>query len=97
MSAKVDDYRVQETTIASIYGTSASTPVFASIVALINDRLSVQGKPPMGFLNPWLYSTGKNAFTDITMGNNSIECNEETAGFEATQGWDPVSLSIVSF
>ncbi|TBU54490.1 family S53 protease-like protein [Dichomitus squalens] len=91
VAAKADDYRVQETSIASIYGTSASTPVFASIVALINDRLSVKGKPPLGFLNPWLYSTGKSAFTDITKGNNSIECNGETAGFEAVEGWDPVT------
>ncbi|EJF56983.1 subtilisin-like protein, partial [Dichomitus squalens LYAD-421 SS1] len=91
VSAKADDYRVQETSIASIYGTSASTPVFASIIALINDRLSVKGKPPLGFLNPWLYSTGKSAFTDITKGNNSIECNGETAGFEAVEGWDPVT------
>ena len=92
VAAKADNYRIWEGTVASIYGTSASTPVFASIVALINDRLSVQGKPPMGFLNPWLYSTGKSALTDIKSGNNSIECNGETAGFEAIEGWDPVRL-----
>ncbi|PIL27274.1 hypothetical protein GSI_10421 [Ganoderma sinense ZZ0214-1] len=91
IAAKADDYRIWEGEVASIYGTSASTPVFASIVALINDCLSVRGKPPMGFLNPWLYSTGKGAFTDITAGNNSIECNGETAGFEAIEGWDPVT------
>ena len=80
-----------------ILGTSASSPTFASIVALINDRLSVQGKPPMGFLNPWLYSTGKSALTDITAGNNSIECNGETAGFEAIEGWDPVRICAFSY
>ena len=90
IAAKADNYRIWEGAVASIWGTSASTPVFASIVALINDRLSVQGRPPMGFLNPWLYSTGKGAFTDITAGNNSIECNGETAGFQAIEGWDPV-------
>ena len=90
IAAKADNYRIWEGAVASIWGTSASTPVFASIVALINDRLSVQGRPPMGFLNPLLYSTGKGAFTDITAGNNSIECNGETAGFEAIEGWDPV-------
>lgn len=91
VAAKADDFRIWEGSVASIYGTSASTPVFASIVALINDRLSVQGKPPMGFLNPWLYSTGKSALTDIKSGNNSIKCNGETAGFEAIEGWDPVT------
>ena len=43
------------------------------------------------FLNPWLYSTGKSALTDIKSGNNSIKCNGETAGFEAIEGWDPVT------
>lgn len=33
-------------------GTSASTPAVASIVALVNDALMAEGRPPMGFLNP---------------------------------------------
>jgi tripeptidyl-peptidase-1 len=52
-------------------GTSASSPTFASIVALINDRLIAAGKPVLGFLNPWLYSKASSAFTDITTGHNS--------------------------
>ena len=51
-------------------GTSASAPTFASIVALINDRLVAAGKPVLGFLNPWLYSTAADAFTDVTDGKN---------------------------
>ncbi|KAF7368229.1 Family S53 protease [Mycena venus] len=35
-------------------GTSASTPVFASVISLINDRLIEAGKSPLGFLNPFL-------------------------------------------
>lgn len=35
-----------------ISGTSASAPIFASMVALVNDRLAGAGKPPLGFLNP---------------------------------------------
>lgn len=35
-----------------INGTSASGPIFASMVALVNDRLAQSGKPPLGFLNP---------------------------------------------
>ncbi|KAI0718420.1 subtilisin-like protein [Cerioporus squamosus] len=91
ISAKADDFRVWESSIASIWGTSASAPTFASIVALINDRLAEAGKAPMGFLNPWLYSKGKSGFTDITSGNNSVECNGKSGGFEAVQGWDPVT------
>ncbi|TFK81108.1 hypothetical protein K466DRAFT_558323, partial [Polyporus arcularius HHB13444] len=65
----------------------------ASIIALINDRLLAQGRPPLGFLNPWLYSTGYQALTDITAGNSSIQCaaGEAPRGFSAVEGWDPVT------
>ena len=53
-----------------IGGTSASSPTFASIVALVNDHLVASGKPVLGFLNPFLYSVGSGAFTDITIGKN---------------------------
>ncbi|KAJ7135552.1 hypothetical protein C8R44DRAFT_609338, partial [Mycena epipterygia] len=56
-------------------GTSASSPTFAGIIALINDRLIAERKPTLGFLNPFLYSRASNAFTDITIGHNSgYEC-----------------------
>lgn len=51
-----------------MYGTSCSTPIFASIIALLNDELVAAGKSPLGFLNPWLYSTAASAFKDITSG-----------------------------
>ncbi|KAH9170131.1 subtilisin-like protein [Lactarius sanguifluus] len=38
-------------------GTSCSTPVVASIIALINDHLISNGRPALGFLNPWLYGS----------------------------------------
>ncbi|KAK7001784.1 peptidase S8/S53 domain-containing protein [Favolaschia claudopus] len=70
-------------------GTSASAPTFASIIALINDQLVAAGKPVLGFLNPFLYSsTGRAAFNDITSGTNP-GCN--TNGFSARAGWDPVT------
>ncbi|KAF7359983.1 Serine protease S53 [Mycena venus] len=70
-------------------GTSCATPIFAALIALVNDRLTAAGKPVMGFLNPFLYSSvGKAAFTDITSGNNP-GCN--TNGFYAAPGWDPVT------
>lgn len=73
-------------------GTSASAPVFASIVALLNDALMSKGKPPLGFLNPFLYSTGAAGLTDITSGNNP-GCG--TNGFSARVGWDPVSSQVL--
>ncbi|CDO69264.1 hypothetical protein BN946_scf185042.g166 [Trametes cinnabarina] len=75
-------------TVTPVSGTSASTPVFASVVALLNDRFIAAGKPAMGFLNPFLYSTGKSALNDITEGNNP-GCG--TNGFPAATGWDPVT------
>ncbi|POS69843.1 Pro-kumamolisin [Diaporthe helianthi] len=68
-------------------GTSASAPIFAGIVTLLNEARIEAGKGPIGFLNPTLYSN-PDAFNDITIGNNP-GCG--TAGFNATPGWDPVT------
>jgi tripeptidyl-peptidase-1 len=38
--------------------------------ALLNDQLLTAGKKPLGFLNPWLYSTAASALNDITSGAN---------------------------
>ncbi|KND88392.1 Tripeptidyl-peptidase SED2 [Tolypocladium ophioglossoides CBS 100239] len=87
--------------VAPADGTSASAPVFASIVALLNDLRFQKGKPPMGFLNPWLYNIGHNGFTDITVGR-SDGCLGTSysgapapkipgAGWDAVPGWDPVT------
>ena len=68
-----------------IDGTSASSPTVAGIVALVNDALIADGKPPLGFLNPWIYSKASEAFTDVTIGS-ATGCN--TSGFPAAPGWD---------
>ncbi|KAJ6554608.1 family S53 protease [Mycena capillaripes] len=69
-------------------GTSASAPIFASIISLINDRRLAAGKSALGFLNPALYSVGKPGLNDITSGHNP-SCR--TNGFTASAGWDPVT------
>ncbi|KAH9896504.1 family S53 protease [Cubamyces lactineus] len=74
--------------IGQVSGTSCATPVMASIIALLNDQRAAQGKGPLGFLNPFLYTTGAAALTDITIGNNP-GCNSN--GFPARQGWDAVT------
>ncbi|KAJ3553440.1 hypothetical protein NM688_g3614 [Phlebia brevispora] len=68
-------------------GTSASAPMFASMIALINAERFERGKAPLGFLNPFLYAN-PDAFEDIIGGSNP-GCG--TPGFEAKQGWDPVT------
>ena len=52
-----------------VAGTSISAPVFASTIAILNDRLLAAGKPTLGFLQPLLYEN-PNALTDIITGNN---------------------------
>ncbi|KAF7370370.1 Family S53 protease [Mycena sanguinolenta] len=68
-------------------GTSCSSPIFASVIALINDELITNGKSTLGFLNPFLYSNAA-ALNDVTTGSNT-GCG--TNGFPAKTGWDPVT------
>ncbi|THH10648.1 hypothetical protein EW146_g8306 [Bondarzewia mesenterica] len=73
-----------------VAGTSCSSPIFASVISLLNDELIAAGKAPLGFLNPFLYSTGASALNVITTGSNP-GCG--TDGFPASAGWDPVCHS----
>ncbi|KAF9057841.1 tripeptidyl peptidase A [Panaeolus papilionaceus] len=89
VAAQGDRFRVWVKGVPrSIGGTSASSPAFAGIVALLNDVRIQAGKPPLGFLNPMLYSRGFHGLTDILSGHNS-GCG--TLGFNVTEGWDPVT------
>ncbi|RTE71142.1 hypothetical protein BHE90_014467 [Fusarium euwallaceae] len=82
-------------------GTSVASPTFGAMIALLNNERFKKGKPPMGFLNPWLYKTGKVGFTDIAQGK-SEGCKGQSyallpapvipnAGWKAVKGWDPVT------
>ena len=78
-------------------GTSASSPTFAGIVAILNSVRLKTGQPALGFLNPFLYTMHADypqAFTDVISGDNRCtehRCDDQCEGFEATKGWDPVS------
>ena len=72
---------------ARYLGTSLSTPIWASIIALINTERAQVGKAPVGFVHPVLYQHSE-VFTDITSGSNA-GCG--TQGFSAAPGWDPVT------
>lgn len=83
-------------------GTSASTPIVASMITLINDKRLRSGKSTLGFLNPLLYS-GKldEALKDSTEGSGGscsyANGNFET-GFDVLPGWDPVTgLGTINF
>jgi tripeptidyl-peptidase-1 len=93
VSALGEGYQVlQNGRIMSVGGTSASAPVFAGMIGMINEARIQAGKPPMGCLNPWIYQNA-DAFTDVVLGNNAIGRGEFTtpAGFNCTKGWDPVT------
>jgi len=85
-------------------GTSAATPAFAGILALLNQYLvsgGMQSQPGLGNVNPALYrlagaTTG--VFHDITVGNNivpcapgTLDCPNGTMGFNAGPGYDLAS------
>jgi subtilase family serine protease len=66
-------------------GTSASTPLWAGLIALANQAAAKQGKSTLGFLNPALYalaaaSRSPSPFHDVTIGGNLY--------YNATAGWD---------
>ncbi|HEV7816591.1 MAG TPA: S53 family peptidase [Janthinobacterium sp.] len=66
-----------------IGGTSAVAPLWAGLIALLNQQL----KTPVGFLNPLLYGTLKNrgVTRDITVGNNGTQ--QAGPGWDACTGW----------
>ncbi|KAJ6114666.1 hypothetical protein N7486_000444 [Penicillium sp. IBT 16267x] len=84
----------------TVGGTSASAPVIAGIVSQLNAIRLAHGKSRLGFLNPWLYTTGKNGLTDITDGGSRGCAGSpvQNAGWNATVGWDPATgLGTPSF
>ena len=68
------------------YGTSAATPGWGAVVALLNEQRLAAGKSPMGFMNPFLYSNA-GAMNDVVTGYNSGR-NGLKGGFPAVKGWD---------
>jgi kumamolisin len=72
-------------------GTSAVPPLWAGLIALINQELATKGGNTVGFLNPLIYgSLGlSGAFKDIIQGNNDI--NGKLHKYSATVGWDACS------
>jgi kumamolisin len=59
-----------------IGGTSAVAPLWAGLIALLNQQIG----HAVGFINPLLYQIGSASFRDITVGNNGH--------FAAGNQWD---------
>ena len=92
-----------------VSGTSASAPLVAGMLTLINGERISRGQPAVGFVNPALYALAANAtvaakvFHDIVDGKNNCCAAESDPvccphGFTARAGYDPVSgLGSVDF
>lgn len=76
-------------------GTSASSPIFASVLALVNAKCKEAGKGRVGWMQPAMYAAadaGKSGLNDITVGG-SYWCGdyERAPGFSCEAGWDPAT------
>lgn len=93
----------------TVGGTSAVAPLYAGLVARLNERLN----KPIGFINSAIYSangkagsgsdaaTDRYLFNDISVGHNSVD---RVVGYSAGAGWDAVTgwgspngLNLLSF
>jgi kumamolisin len=73
-----------------IGGTSAVAPLWAGLIARINQKLGGR----VGFINPQIYSLAPNsgAFHDITDGDNRCTYkNFHNVGYDSGPGWDACS------
>jgi tripeptidyl-peptidase-1 len=83
--------------LKNVGGTSASSPLFAGLISLLNEYRLQNGQSPLGFLNPLLYDMAHAApgsFWDVTVGNNRLDESAIlplTEGYSCTEGWDAVT------
>ena len=92
-------YRVYIGGIAGdVYGTSASAPVVAVMISLVNAARFTAGKSSVGWVNPILYGNFSSFTNDITSGKNNCASSSKAIsatccpqGYSAGPGWDPVS------
>jgi kumamolisin len=74
-------------------GTSAVAPLWAGLVACINQRLVSIGSNPVGFFNPVIYDSpiaNGGVFHDVVSGTNDIT-GTLNGRYTAGPGWDPAS------
>jgi uncharacterized protein (TIGR03437 family) len=87
--------------LQAVGGTSASSPSWTGIAALLNQYLVSNGviaQPGLGNINPVLYRLAQattDVFHDITIGNNQVPCLQSSpdcidgmVGFSAGPGYD---------
>jgi len=91
----VNGFRAGDTTVFAVNGTSVGSPIFAGLVALMNQKMSAR----QGNVNPGLYtlaSTVPTTFHDVVSGGNWMPCRagypdcprNGLLGYTATRGYD---------
>jgi hypothetical protein len=91
---------------ATFGGTSCAAPLWAGLMALVNQQAASYGLPSVGFVNPALYTLGKSAsypadFHDIATGNNiwpsSPSQFSAVNGYDLCTGWGtPAGPSLIN-
>jgi len=107
-SSCAQGFRQSDQSFFVIGGTSAASPAFAGVVALLNQKFSQS----QGNINPALYTQAANyswVFHDIVVGSNAVSCQQGTPdcpatgtiGYECGTGYDPVtglgSMDVMAF
>ena len=92
----------QTTCTANLYGgTSFAAPMWAGYLALVNQQAAANHDPPVGFINPAVYSIGagnsgkySTDFHDITSGTSGSY--SAGAAFDLVTGWGSPTPSLVN-
>lgn len=91
----------QTTCLANEYGgTSFAAPMWAGLVALMNQKLVAEGKARLGFLDPAVYTGNANAttyaadFHDITSGKSGSY--SAVKGYDLVTGWGSPKPGLIT-
>ena len=90
----------QTTCLANEFGgTSFAAPMWAGLIALVNQKLAAQGKPAIGFLNPTIYPQNVTAnyatgFHDITSGTSGSF--SAVTGYDLVTGWGSPKPGLIN-
>ena len=90
----------QTTCLANQFGgTSFAAPMWAGLIALVNQKLASEGKASIGFLNPTIYSQNVTSnyptgFHDITSGKSGSF--SAVTGYDLMTGWGSPKPGLIN-
>ena len=90
----------QTTCTANQYGgTSFAAPMWAGYIALVDQQLALNGKAPIGFLNPTIYAQNVTSsyaadFHDITSGTSGSF--SAVPGYDLVTGWGSPNSGLIA-